>query len=169
MGFQPLYLHILFTVASQCCAILALGRHVREFLRGVCSLFELHVYTMGARAYAAEMVGLLDPSGEFGLKGADRVIGKEDSTATHTKDLDVILGSERTTLVIDDSAAVWPQHAAQLLIPRRWLHGPCYCMSLLLMLHLSLLPPLCASAGITSSPRLQCETTRLQQVTSHIY
>ena len=94
--------------------------HVHAFLRAASPMYELYVYTMGARAYAAEMVALLDPDGTLGLRASDRVIGKEDSTASHTKDLDVILGSERTTLIVDDSPAVWPQFASQLLVPRRY-------------------------------------------------
>ena len=94
--------------------------YVREFLSGASELFELYVYTMGARAYASEMVSLLDPDGTLGLRQSDRVLGKEDSTASQTKDLDVILGSERTTLIIDDSPAVWPQQESQLLVPRRY-------------------------------------------------
>ena len=108
----------------------------RAFLRGVAELYELHVYTMGQRRYAAQMVvlpggahshllftppftpsvhryatqmvSLLDPEGELGLAGADRVIAKEDSTATHVKDLDVVLGPEQMALIVDDSADVWP-------------------------------------------------------------
>jgi hypothetical protein len=68
--------------------------YVYEFLAAASELYELYVYTMGAKAYAAEMVRLLDPAGTLGLSQSDRVIGKEDSTASHTKDLDVILGSE---------------------------------------------------------------------------
>ena len=98
--------------------------YVREFLASASEHFELYVYTMGARGYAKEMVGLLDPTGELGLRASDRVIGKEDSTAEHTKDLDVILGSERTTIIVDDSPAVWPQFAAQLLVPRRYHYFP---------------------------------------------
>ena len=103
--------------------------YVREFLASASEHFELYVYTMGAKAYAKEMVGLLDPTGELGLRAdptadSDRVIGKEDSTAEHTKDLDVILGSERTTIIVDDSPAVWPQFKAQLLVPRRYHYFP---------------------------------------------
>ena len=32
----------------------------------------------------------------------------------------MILGSERTVIIVDDSPAVWPQYAAQLLVPRRY-------------------------------------------------
>eukprot|EP00965_Chrysotila_dentata_P094587 3127440-Pleurochrysis_carterae.AAC.1 len=67
---------------------------VRAFLKGLSSMYELHVYTMGAKRYAAEMVKLLDPDGRLGLRGTDRVIGKEDSTAKHLKSLDVVIGKE---------------------------------------------------------------------------
>ena len=60
------------------------------------------------------MVKLLDPTGALGLLDNDRVIGKEDATDAHTKSLDILLGSERTSLIVDDSPAVWPQHAAQV-------------------------------------------------------
>lgn len=93
---------------------------MREFLRGAAELYDLHVYTMGAKAYAAQMVPMLDPDGSLGLLHADRVIAKEDSTAAQTKSLDVLLGSERTAIILDDSPAVWPQQAAQLLVPRRY-------------------------------------------------
>jgi len=36
------------------------------------------------------------------------------------KSLDVVLGSEETIVIVDDSPAVWPAHASQLLIPRRY-------------------------------------------------
>jgi RNA polymerase II C-terminal domain phosphatase-like 3/4 len=98
----------------------------RAFLRGAAELYELHVYTMGqrrcptllrhssrprrrqhpsrARRYASEMVSILDPEGVLGLSGADRVIAKEDSTAVHVKDLDVVLGPEQ-------ALRVWGAHA----------------------------------------------------------
>ena len=94
--------------------------HVHEFLTAVSGMYELYVYTMGSRAYAAEMVRLLDPDGSLGLHGRDRVIGKEDATDAHTKALDVILDSDAMTLITDDSPGVWPQQANQLLVPRRY-------------------------------------------------
>ena len=94
--------------------------YVREFLEAAAKLFDLYVYTMGARAYAAEMVKLLDPDGSLGLLNADRVISKEDGIASNKKSLDVMLGSEQTTIILDDSPAVWPQRTAQLLVPRRY-------------------------------------------------
>ena len=63
------------------------------------------------------MVRLIDADGTLGLRGADRVIGKEDSTHNQTKSLDVVLGSEEIVLIIDDSPAVTQRHA-----PRRPRH-----------------------------------------------
>ena len=98
------------------------------------------------RRYAGQMVQLLDPSGAAGLN-ADRVIAKEDSTATNRKvvvvvtlvgsrvgallwprhlclcrqDLDVVLGPEGTTLIVDDSPGVWPAPSRRrVLVPRRY-------------------------------------------------
>lgn len=93
---------------------------LHEFLHAIVEKFELYVYTMGARKYAAAVVELLDPDGSAGLRGHDRVIASEDSTSRRLKGLDVVLGAEETTLIVDDSAAVWPEHAPQLLVPRRY-------------------------------------------------
>ena len=38
-----------------------------------------------------------------------------DSTQQHVKSLDVVLGAETAVLIVDDTAAVWPLHAANLL------------------------------------------------------
>lgn len=45
----------------------------RDFLREVSQLFELYIYTMGDRDYAAEMASFLDPEGLY-FKG--RTISK---------------------------------------------------------------------------------------------
>ena len=67
--------------------------------------------------YAEEMVRLIDADGSLGLRGADRVIGKEDSTHNQTKSLDVVLGSEEIVLIIDDSPAVTQRHAPSRATP----------------------------------------------------
>ena len=59
------------------------------------------------------MVSLLDPEGVLGLSGADRVIAKEDSTAVHVKDLDVVLGPEQAKLGVRGSTQL-------SVAPRRW-------------------------------------------------
>jgi len=71
---------------------------LRAFLLALVDKFELYVYTMGARRYAAAVVELLDADGSLGLRGKDRVIASEDSTSRRLKGLDVVLGAEETTV-----------------------------------------------------------------------
>ena len=75
-------------------------------LRGAAEGYELYVYTMGAKRYAEEMVRLIDHDGALGLAGSDRVIGKEDGMHARHKSLDVVLGSEETIVIVDDSKIV---------------------------------------------------------------
>ena len=93
----------------------------RAFLAKCSEKYELAVYTHGDRAYAAAMARLLDPTGElFG----GRVISQGDSTRAHHKSLDVVLGSDLTTLILDDTRAVWPQHEGNLLLVDRYIFFP---------------------------------------------
>ena len=93
----------------------------RSFLQKCSERYELAVYTHGDRAYAAAMARLLDPTGElFG----GRVISQGDSTRAHHKSLDVVLGSDLTTLILDDTKAVWPQHEGNLLLVNRYIFFP---------------------------------------------
>ena len=90
------------------------------FLAAAAERYELYVYTMGARRYAWEMAALIDPLGTYGLMQKDRVIAKEDSTCSSIKSLDVVLGSEETVVIVDDTLAVWQRYADQVLVPRRY-------------------------------------------------
>ena len=93
----------------------------RAFLQKCSERYELAVYTHGDRAYAAAMARLLDPRGElFG----GRVISQGDSTRAHRKSLDVVLGSDLTTLILDDTRAVWPEHEGNLLLVDRYIFFP---------------------------------------------
>lgn len=94
---------------------------VRDFLEQAKELFELHVYTMGDRDYAAEMAKLLDPGGKL-FHG--RIISSGDSTQRYVKDLDVVLGRERVVLVLDDTEGVWPRHRDNLVQVERYLYFP---------------------------------------------
>lgn len=38
-----------------------------------------------------------------------------DSTHTHVKDLDVVLGDVTAVLIVDDTPGVWPKHARNLV------------------------------------------------------
>ncbi len=86
--------------------------YYRTLLVEASKLFDMHVYTMGERGYAEEMVKLLDPDGSF---FGDHVVSKNDSTSRSVKDLDVLIGSEKSVLILDDSPHVWHKHRANVL------------------------------------------------------
>ena len=47
-----------------------------------------------------------------------------DSTQMWTKDSDIALTLDSTLLILDDTRAVWPRHAANLLHAERYLYFP---------------------------------------------
>ena len=86
--------------------------HVFEFLETVSEICQPYVYTMGDKAYAREMVKLIDPTGKI-FHG--RVISNNDSTSSHVKDLDIVLGGETSAIIVDDTERVWPQNQGNLI------------------------------------------------------
>ncbi|XP_024362469.1 uncharacterized protein [Physcomitrium patens] len=94
-----------------------------KFLAKASELYELHVYTMGNKAYATEMAKLLDPTGTL---FAGRVISKGDEVdgSDKSKDLDGVLGMESAVVIIDDSSRVWPHHRENLIVVERYMYFP---------------------------------------------
>ncbi|KAL6781683.1 hypothetical protein ACKKBF_B09050 [Auxenochlorella protothecoides x Auxenochlorella symbiontica] len=92
---------------------------VRAFLEQAHTICELHIYTMGDRAYARAMAAVLDPEGRL---FSGRVISAPDSTQRMVKDLDVVLGSPEHVLILDDTEAVWPRHGGNLLPIARYIY-----------------------------------------------
>lgn len=88
-----------------------------KLLEDASQLFDMHVYTMGERGYALEMVKLLDPTGTF---FGDHIVSKNDSISNSVKDLDVLIGSEKSVLILDDSPKVWHKHRANVLEVERY-------------------------------------------------
>ncbi|XP_012837729.1 PREDICTED: RNA polymerase II C-terminal domain phosphatase-like 4 [Erythranthe guttata] len=78
--------------------------YVNTFLKEASKLFELHIYTMGDRSYALEMAKLLDPENIY---FNSRIISRDDSTRMFEKSLDVVLGKENATVILDDSESVF--------------------------------------------------------------
>jgi len=76
----------------------------REFLQRMTTLFEMHVYTAGIRAYAHEVVRILDPDRSlFGL----RIVSREPSEK-EGKFLSRIFPTDTSMVVIlDDRVDVW--------------------------------------------------------------
>jgi RNA polymerase II C-terminal domain phosphatase-like 3/4 len=76
---------------------------------------------MGDAPYAAGMAALLDPAGDL-FRG--RVASSADAGASMTKDLAPLLGADELVAVLDDTAAVWPRHAANLVQVERYAFFP---------------------------------------------
>jgi RNA polymerase II subunit A-like phosphatase len=71
----------------------------RDFLERTSRMFELCIYTMGNRAYAAAVRSILDPDRRLFVS----VVSRDDSTSDKAKDLDVCMVDPRLTLIVDDT------------------------------------------------------------------
>ncbi|THV06613.1 hypothetical protein K435DRAFT_815972 [Dendrothele bispora CBS 962.96] len=77
----------------------------REFLKEVSTKYEMHVYTMGTRAYAEEVCAAIDPDGTaFG----GRLLSRDESGSLTQKSLQRLFPCDTSMVVIiDDRADVW--------------------------------------------------------------
>ncbi|EYU37214.1 hypothetical protein MIMGU_mgv1a018973mg, partial [Erythranthe guttata] len=92
--------------------------YVNTFLKEASKLYELHIYTMGGFLYALEMAKLLDPENIY---FNSRIISRDDSTRMFEKSLDVVLGKENATVILDDSESVWcKEHKENLIVIERY-------------------------------------------------
>ena len=53
---------------------------LHEFLSSVATKYEMHVYTMGTRAYAEEVCAAIDPDGKF---FGGRLLSRDESGSTY--------------------------------------------------------------------------------------
>lgn len=99
--------------------LVKLRAFARGFLKQANALFEMHVYTLGIRAYARAAVRLLDPNGIYYFGG--RIVSRNESTKENTKSLDVIQGADPAMVVIlDDTDGVWPGYPDNLILMDRY-------------------------------------------------
>lgn len=76
-------------------------------------------FGLGNRAYSAQAKAAALPQHPFSERPCHACICMQaDSLQQHVKDLGVVLGAEAAAIIVDDTAAVWPQHAANLLLAR---------------------------------------------------
>ncbi|TDL28166.1 hypothetical protein BD410DRAFT_870451 [Rickenella mellea] len=77
----------------------------QEFLAIVAKTYEMHVYTMGTRAYAEEVCAAIDPGGRiFG----GRILSRDESGSLTQKSLRRLFPCDTSMVVIiDDRADVW--------------------------------------------------------------
>jgi RNA polymerase II subunit A-like phosphatase len=79
--------------------------HLREFFAAVQPLFELHMYTMGSKAYAEEVSHIIDPGAKL-FQG--RILSRDACGAATSKDLKRLFpAGDQLAVVIDDRSDVW--------------------------------------------------------------
>ncbi|KAK7409116.1 CTD phosphatase Fcp1 [Neonectria punicea] len=100
-------------LASGCTYYIKLRPGLAEFLEEVSSMYELHVYTMGTRAYALNIARIVDPDKKlFG----NRVISRDENGSITSKSLQRLFPvSTDMVVIIDDRADVWPMNRPNLI------------------------------------------------------
>lgn len=78
---------------------------LETFLENVAELFELHIYTMGTRAYAQHIASIIDPDRKlFG----DRILSRDESGSLTAKNLHRLFPVDtKMVVIIDDRGDVW--------------------------------------------------------------
>ncbi|KHN97463.1 RNA polymerase II CTD phosphatase Fcp1 [Metarhizium album ARSEF 1941] len=100
-------------LASGCTYYIKLRPGLHEFLEEIATMYELHVYTMGTRAYALNIARIVDPDKKlFG----NRVISRDENGSITSKSLQRLFPvSTNMVVIIDDRADVWPRNRPNLI------------------------------------------------------
>ena len=78
---------------------------LRDFLENVSKIYELHIYTMGTRAYAKNIADIIDP--EHRIFG-DRILSRDESGSSTAKNLQRLFPVDtKMVVIIDDRGDVW--------------------------------------------------------------
>ncbi|MCJ1285032.1 Carboxy-terminal domain (CTD) phosphatase [Xylographa opegraphella] len=91
--------------ARGCWYYIKLRPGLKDFLDSVSNLYELHIYTMGTRAYAQNIAKLIDPDRRiFG----DRILSRDESGSLVAKNLQRLFPVDtKMVVIIDDRGDVW--------------------------------------------------------------
>lgn len=100
-------------ITSGCWYYIKLRPGLVGFLERMSELFEMHVYTMGTRAYAEQIANIVDPNKRlFG----HRIISRDENGSLSAKSLQRLFPvSTNMVVVIDDRADVWPKNRPNLI------------------------------------------------------
>ena len=100
-------------LASGCWYYIKMRPGLKEFLSKISELYELHVYTMGTRAYALNIAKIVDPDKKlFG----DRIISRDENGNVTAKSLARLFPVDtKMVVIIDDRADVWPKNRPNLI------------------------------------------------------
>lgn len=78
---------------------------LKDFLDNVSRIYELHIYTMGTRAYARNIADIIDP--EHKIFG-DRILSRDESGSSTAKNLQRLFPVDtKMVVIIDDRGDVW--------------------------------------------------------------
>ena len=91
--------------ARGCWYYIKLRPGLRDFLETVSKIYELHIYTMGTRAYAQNIANIIDPERRiFG----DRILSRDESGSLVAKNLQRLFPVDtKMVVIIDDRGDVW--------------------------------------------------------------
>ncbi|KAK4136121.1 hypothetical protein BT67DRAFT_491349 [Trichocladium antarcticum] len=102
-----------YGLARRCSYYIKMRPGLARFLERISDMYELHVYTMGTRAYAQNVAHVLDPGKKlFG----NRVISRDENGNIFTKSLQRLFPvSTHMVVIIDDRSDVWPRNRSNLI------------------------------------------------------
>lgn len=93
------------SASRQCWYYIKLRPGLEEFLRTMSEYYELHIYTMGTRAYAENIARLVDPDRKI---FSDRILSRDESGSMTAKNLKRLFPVDtRMVVIIDDRGDVW--------------------------------------------------------------
>ncbi|QIW95602.1 hypothetical protein AMS68_001120 [Peltaster fructicola] len=91
--------------ARGCWYYIKLRPGLAEFLDTISKSYELHIYTMGTRAYAENIAKIIDPDRKI---FADRILSRDESGSLTAKTLKRLFPVDtRMVVIIDDRGDVW--------------------------------------------------------------
>ena len=78
---------------------------LKDFLESISKIYELHIYTMGTRAYAKNIADIIDPERKiFG----DRILSRDESGSSTAKNLQRLFPVDtKMVVIIDDRGDLW--------------------------------------------------------------
>lgn len=82
---------------------------LEDFLDQISKIYELHIYTMGTRAYAEKIAELVDPEGKY---FKNRILSRDESGSMTIKNLERLFPVDtKMVVIIDDRGDVWKWNA----------------------------------------------------------
>ena len=101
--------------ARGCWYYIKLRPGLQQFLETISELYELHIYTMGTRAYAQNIAKIVDPTQRiFG----DRILSRDESGSMVAKSLRRLFPVDtKMVVIIDDRGDVWSWSENLIKVP----------------------------------------------------